>query len=55
VGGGSSARDCGLQKDLSSKGYKETEVESWITFVKERIEYWKGQEKAKKVPTVYQY
>jgi TRAP-type transport system periplasmic protein len=44
-----------FRKDLSSKGYKETEVDSWITFVKERIEYWKGQEKAKKVPSVYQY
>jgi TRAP-type C4-dicarboxylate transport system substrate-binding protein len=44
-----------FKKDLVSKGYKEAEVDSWVAFVKERIEYWKGQEKAKKVPTVYQY
>ena len=44
-----------FKKDLVGKGYKEAEVDSWIAFVKERIEYWKGQEKAKKIPTAYQY
>lgn len=43
------------KKDLLSKGYKEAEIDAWLAYVKERIEYWKGQEKAKKVPTSYQY
>jgi TRAP-type transport system periplasmic protein len=43
-----------FKKDLISKGYKASEVDSWIAFVGECIEYWKGQEKAKKVPTAYQ-
>jgi TRAP-type C4-dicarboxylate transport system substrate-binding protein len=43
------------KKDLVSKGYKAAEVDGWISFVKERIEYWKGQEKAKKIPTSFQY
>ncbi len=42
------------KKDLIGKGYKASEIDSWIAFVGERIEYWKGQEKARKVPTAYQ-
>jgi TRAP-type C4-dicarboxylate transport system substrate-binding protein len=42
------------KKDLLSKGYKAKEIDGWLSFVKERIEYWKGQEKAKNIP-VYQY
>jgi TRAP-type transport system periplasmic protein len=43
------------KKDLASKGYKEQEVDSWISYIKERIEYWKTQEKAKNIPTAYGY
>ena len=43
------------KKDLVSKGYKEQEVDTWTGFIKERIEYWKGQEKARNIPTSYQY
>jgi TRAP-type transport system periplasmic protein len=43
------------KKDLLSKGYKAKEIDGWLSFVKERIEYWKGQEKAKNIPTAYQY
>jgi TRAP-type transport system periplasmic protein len=43
------------KNDLISKGYSESEVESWLKFVKERINYWKGQEKAKKIPTPFKY
>jgi len=43
------------KKDMVAKGYKPAEVDGWISFIKERIEYWKGQEKVKKVPTAYQY
>jgi len=44
-----------FKKDLVSKGYTAKEVDSWIAFIKERIDYWKGQEKAQKIPTPYQY
>jgi len=43
------------KKDLVSKGFKASEVDGWVSFIKERIEYWKGQEKAQKVPTAYSY
>jgi TRAP-type transport system periplasmic protein len=43
------------KKDLLSKGYKAKEIDGWLSFVKERIEYWKVQEKAKNIPTAYQY
>jgi TRAP-type transport system periplasmic protein len=42
-------------KDLLSKGYTEKEIDSWFAFVKERIDYWKAQEKARKIPTAYEY
>ena len=44
-----------FRKDLISKGHKSADVDSWLAYIHERIEYWKGQEKAKKVPTSYQY
>ena len=43
------------KKDLVSKGYKAAEVDSWIKYMKQRMQYWKGQEKAKKIPTAYTY
>jgi TRAP-type transport system periplasmic protein len=43
------------KKDLVSKGYSEKEIDSWLAFVKERITYWTAQEKAKKIPTPYEY
>jgi TRAP-type transport system periplasmic protein len=43
------------KKDLVAKGYKEQEIDTWISFIKERTEYWKAQEKARKIPTVYEY
>ncbi len=44
-----------FKKDMISKGFKAAEIDSWISFIKERIEYWKGQEKARKISTAYQY
>jgi len=44
-----------FKKDLVSRGYKANEVDSWLSYIQERITYWKAQEKAKKVPTSYQY
>ena len=43
------------KKDLIAKGFTGSEVDSWIMFIKERIEYWREQEKARKIPAPYQY
>lgn len=43
------------KKDMTGKGFSAAEVDSWISFIKERIAYWKGQEKARKIPTAYTY
>jgi TRAP-type C4-dicarboxylate transport system substrate-binding protein len=43
------------KKDLVSKGYKAAEIDAWISFVNSRILYWKAQEKARKIPTSYEY
>jgi hypothetical protein len=43
------------KKDLVSKGHKAGDIDEWIGFVNKRIQYWKGEEKAKKIPTSYQY
>ena len=42
------------KRDMVAKGYKAAEVDSWIQFIKERISYWKGQEKVRKIPTAYE-
>lgn len=44
-----------FKRDLVSRGYAADEVDSWISYIKDRIEYWKDREKAKKIPTVYKY
>jgi TRAP-type C4-dicarboxylate transport system substrate-binding protein len=44
-----------FRKDLMGKGFSEKEVDSWLAFVKERVDYWKAQEKIKKIPTAYEY
>lgn len=44
-----------FKKDLMGKGYQAGEIDSWLSYIKERIEYWKGEEKARKIATVYKY
>ncbi len=44
-----------FKKDLVSKGYKAQEVDGWINYIRERIEYWRGEEKARKIPTAFEY
>ena len=41
------------KKDMVAKGFKASEVDEWIKFLKERIAYWKEQEKVRKIPTAY--
>ena len=39
------------KKELMSKGFKADEVDSYVKFVRERIEYWHGQQKALNIPS----
>jgi len=44
-----------FKKDMTSKGFKPAEVDGWLKYINERIDYWKAQEKAKKIPTPFKY
>lgn len=44
-----------FKNDMVSKGYKAAEVDSWIGYIMERVGYWKEQEKARKIPSAFQY
>jgi TRAP-type C4-dicarboxylate transport system substrate-binding protein len=35
------------KKNMVSKGYKETDVDGWLKYIGDRIEYWKKQQKDK--------
>ncbi len=43
------------KKEMASKGFKAADVDAWLAFIRERMEYWKGQEKARNIPTAYTY
>lgn len=43
------------KRDMTLKGYRTADIETWLSYVKERIEYWKDQEKIRKIPAVYDY
>ncbi|MEM3427899.1 MAG: TRAP transporter substrate-binding protein [Nitrososphaerales archaeon] len=43
----------GYKKSMVEKGFKESDVDSWIKFIKERIEYWKKEEKARNIPSPF--
>jgi TRAP-type transport system periplasmic protein len=42
------------KKAMIAKGYKEADVDSWLKFIKERTEYWKKEEKVKKIPAPFE-
>jgi TRAP-type transport system periplasmic protein len=44
-----------FKKDLTGKGYKDAEIDGWLNFIRERTEYWETQEKARKIPSIYEY
>jgi TRAP-type transport system periplasmic protein len=41
------------KKDMISKGHKAAEIDSWITFIKERTDYWRKQEKQKGIASLF--
>jgi TRAP-type C4-dicarboxylate transport system substrate-binding protein len=42
------------RKDMISKGYSGEEIDSYVNFIKERIEYWKKIQKDRKIESVIQ-
>lgn len=41
------------KKDMVSKGYSEADVDGWLKFINERINYWAAEEKKKGIPAPY--
>jgi len=41
------------KKQMASKGYSEAEVDGWIKYIKERIEYWHKEQKTRKIPAAF--
>ncbi|HVN24938.1 MAG TPA: TRAP transporter substrate-binding protein [Syntrophorhabdales bacterium] len=42
------------KKDMVSKGHKEADVDSWLSYIKERTEYYRKQEKQKKIAAPFE-
>jgi len=38
---------------MVGKGFKEAEVDGWLSYIKERIGYWSKEEKQKKIPAPF--
>jgi hypothetical protein len=41
------------KKDMVGKGYSAATVDSWISYIKERIEYWRKQEQQRKIASPF--
>jgi TRAP-type transport system periplasmic protein len=41
------------KKDMVSKGFKEAEIDGWISFIKERIGFWKAEEKKRGIASPF--
>jgi TRAP-type C4-dicarboxylate transport system substrate-binding protein len=41
------------KKDMASKGFKEADVDTWLKYIKERIQYWTKEEQGKKIPSPF--
>jgi TRAP-type transport system periplasmic protein len=42
------------KKSMVAKGNKETDIDGWLKYIGERIEYWKKEEKQRKIPTPFE-
>jgi TRAP-type C4-dicarboxylate transport system substrate-binding protein len=41
------------KKDMVSKGHKAGDVDSWISYIKERIDFWRKEEKKRNIPSPF--
>jgi hypothetical protein len=38
---------------MVSKGYKDTDVDGWVKYIKERIDYWHKEQKKRGIPSAF--
>jgi TRAP-type C4-dicarboxylate transport system substrate-binding protein len=41
------------KKSMVSKGYKDADVDDWIKYIKERIDYWRKEQKKRGIPSPF--
>jgi TRAP-type C4-dicarboxylate transport system substrate-binding protein len=41
------------KKNMVAKGYKEAEVDGWVSYIKERIRYWHKEQKKRGIPAAF--
>lgn len=41
------------KKSMVSKGYKDTDVDGWVKYIKERIDYWHKEQKKRGIPSAF--
>ena len=41
------------KKSMVSKGHKDADVDGWVKYIKERIEYWHKEQKRKAIPSAF--
>ncbi len=41
------------KKDMVSKGYKAADIDNWLSFIKERTEFWRKEEARRKIPSPF--
>ncbi len=41
------------KKNMATKGYKESEVDGWVSYIKERIGYWQKEQKKRGIPSPF--
>jgi len=41
------------KKNMVSKGHKEADIDNWLKYIAERIEYWKKQQAERKIPAPF--
>jgi TRAP-type C4-dicarboxylate transport system substrate-binding protein len=41
------------KKSMVSKGYKDTDVDGWLKYIKERIDYWHKEQKKRGLPSAF--
>jgi TRAP-type C4-dicarboxylate transport system substrate-binding protein len=41
------------KKSMASKGHKEADIDGWLKYTKERIEYWQKEQKKRGIPSLF--
>jgi len=41
------------KKNMVAKGQKESEIDTWISYIKERVEYWRKEQTRRKIPAPF--